>query len=278
MKITNKHNLPEAIYKAVSQNYAPNPNRLSVTDLIGPPLIRRLRIKHWEELEEDASDRLWALLGQSVDYVISKSADNAIVQHKFEIPIDGMTVVGKTDIYWPVPERIEDWKVTSVWSFILGGKKNWEEQLNCYAWGFRREDMRVKALRINAILRDWQKSKMLQDSDYPQIPFVSVDLPLWDFEQQEEYIKQQIEYHTMSKPEECSPEDKWEKPTTYAVMKKGRKSALRVLNSNEAACIWCGDKGLSENKDISIVERLGECTRCKSYCPVRSVCSYNKEK
>ena len=164
-----------------------------------------------------------------------KMLEGAWVQHKFEIPIDGVVVVGKTDIYWPSQERIEDWKVTSCWSFLLGDKKDWERQLNCYAWGFRKKMWPVKKLQINAILRDWQKSKILHDKDYPRIPFVTKEIPLWTREEQEQYIREQLQYHRMSEPAECSPEDKWEKPTTYAVMKKGRKSALRVLPSEEEA-------------------------------------------
>ena len=218
--ITNKHNLPDPIFRAVNREYKPNPDRFSVTDLIGPPLIRQLKLKHWEELTEDASERLWMLLGSAVDKVVSENAEGAIVQQKFEIPVDGVVIVGKPDIYWPSDGYVEDWKVTSVWSFLLGDKKDWERQLNCYAWGIRKDGLDVNILTINAILRDWQKSKMLRDQDYPRIPFVSRDIPLWTFEEQEAYIKQQLEFHQMSEPQECSSEDKWEKPTTFAVMKK----------------------------------------------------------
>ena len=34
---------------------------------------------------------------------------------------------------------------------------------------------------------------------------------------------------------DCSDEDRWKKDDTWRVMKKGRKSALRVLYSNEDA-------------------------------------------
>jgi hypothetical protein len=285
--ITNKHNLPTPIFNAVNREYKPNPERFSVTDLIGPPLIRHLKLKHWEELSEDASDRLWMLLGSAVDYIISKHAEGHImVQAKFEVPIDGIVVVGKPDIFYLGPGEVQDWKVTSVWSFLLGDKKDWERQLNCYAWGiFKSENMLAQQLTINAILRDWQKSKMMQNQDYPRIPFVTKNIPLWPFEEQEAYIKQQLEYHRMSEPKECSSEDKWEKPTTYAVTKKGRKSALRVLDSRSSAGSWCIDNGHATNKDavveltkgIEIVKRPGECVRCLNYCPVRTVCEYAKE-
>lgn len=282
--VTNKFNLPTPIYKAVSKTYQPNPDRFSVTDLIGSALIRKLKLEHWEELTEDASERLWALLGQAVDHVISQNAEGAIVQGKFEIPIEGVEVVGKPDIYYPEAGIIADWKVTSVWSFLLGDKKDWERQLNCYAWGKRKQiieaelDNKITKLTIHAILRDWQKSKMLRDEDYPRIPFISKDIPLWSFEQQDEYVKQQLECHRTCRDPICAPEDKWEKPTTYAVMKKGRKSALRVLDSMDKAKNWKANKQGLEPKgsdNLSIIERPGECTRCLNYCQVRSVCPYS---
>ena len=66
MKITNKHNLDESIYNTLSRVYPPVPNRYSVTDLVNPPLMRYLREKHWNELEQDASDMLWMLLGKAL--------------------------------------------------------------------------------------------------------------------------------------------------------------------------------------------------------------------
>lgn len=284
--ITNRFNLPAPIFNAVNKEYKPNPERFSVTDLIGPPLIRHLKLKHWEELSEDASERPWMLLGSAVDKVISENAEGAVVQHKFEILIDGVVIVGKLDIWYPIAEKIEDWKVTSVWSFLLGDKKDWERQLNCYAWGKRREfieqklDNKISSLFINAILRDWQKSKMLQDRDYPRIPFVSKNIPLWTFEEQEQYIKQQLEYHRMAEPKECSSEEKWERPTKFAVMKKGRKSALRVLDSESEAYAWIEEQETAPHQkkwvsgNISVIERPGECVRCLNYCPVRGVCPY----
>lgn len=287
--ITNNFNLPAPIYKAVSKTYQPNPDRFSVTDLIGSALIRKLKLEHWQELKEDASERLWALLGQAVDHVVSENANGAVVQWKTEIQIDGVVVVGKSDIYYPITAAIEDWKVTSVWSLLLGDKVEWERQLNCYAWAVRYYHLPVKSLRINAILRDWQKSKMLQDKDYPRIPFVSKKIPLWTFEQQDEYIKQQLEYHRTCRDPICTPEDKWEKPTTYAVMKAGRKSALRVLDELAFAKTWCIENnlgvsnlnaqgGIELKSNIEIVERPGECTRCLNYCQVRTVCPHSGAK
>jgi hypothetical protein len=284
MEITNNHNLPEEIYKAVSRAYAPNPDRFSVTDLIGPPMIRQLRIRHWAELQEDASSRLWALLGQGIHAALDGQTD-ATTEKKLEVKTDGITVVGKTDNY--KNEVITDWKVTSVWHHIFSDNKSETAQANCYAWLWRKHGHPVKKLIIYRILRDWQQSKV--GDNYPRIPFAQIAVPLWSFEEQQEYIKQQLEYHQMSNLPECTSEEKWEKPTTYAVMKKSRKSALRVLDELGTAKKWCIDNDLGTfnteaqgainlKAGIDIVERKGECTRCKSYCPVRAVCKFNKER
>ena len=47
MQITNSHNLPEALFNVISKIREPIEGRISVTELIDAPLIRHLRMKHW---------------------------------------------------------------------------------------------------------------------------------------------------------------------------------------------------------------------------------------
>lgn len=275
MKITNHHNLPDAIVKAIGQSYPPKPNRLSVTRLIDSPYLNHLLVKHWDELEEDVSDRLWALLGKSVHYVLEKGADvNSFAEEKLEIIHNGITIVCVTDNYRD--KIVSDYKVTSVWHYVLGDGKDWERQLNCNAWCWRKKGFDVESLKIHAMLRDWQKSKV--GNDYPPIPFVTKIIPPWSFEQQTKYIEERINLHIQKNPPPCTAEERWERPTTWAVMKKGRKSALRVLDAFESAWKWCAENGHTRLDElvanISIQERKGECVRCKSYCPVKNVCEY----
>lgn len=284
MKITNKYNLPEPIYRAVSEVYRPDPKRLSVTSLIGPPLIRQLKIKHWDELEEDASDKLWALLGKAMDNILTQYAPKTwITQLKLEYQIADITVVGILDYLILTEALLGDWKATSVWSYLLGGRIEWEKQLNVYDWLiYANSKIFISKLKVDRLLRDHIASKALQNNDYPKIPFISLKIPQWLRQEQSDYIKERVRLH-LTEPTECTPEEKWEKPTTYAVMKKGRKTALRVLENNQAAAQWCLENGhanainskIQLANNIEIVQRVGECTRCKSYCPVRSVCSYN---
>lgn len=290
MKITNKYNLPEPIYKAVSDVYPPKDGRLSVTRLIDAPLVSFLLKKHWDELEEDASEKLWALLGKSMDNILTKNAPPSwTIQRKIEQPYNGIVIVGRIDYLDTVNAILGDWKATSVWSYIFGGRAEWEKQLNLYDWLLQQKGLRAKKLVAQRLFRDHQSNKAKRDPDYPPIPFMSLDIPQWTPEQQEEYVAERVKLH-QSEPTECTPEEKWEKPTTYAVMKKGRKSALRVLDFWDDAWKWCVENGHIHqepydehmfkdelDKNIEIIERKGECVRCNSYCSVRSVCPYRKE-
>ena len=74
---------------------------------------------------------------------------------------------------------------------------------------------------------------------------------------------------------ECTEKERWAKPDTYAVMKKGRKSALRLLPTEEKAKQFMKDYKVS--KDLSIDFRKGVSTRCEGYCEVSQFCKQYKE-
>jgi len=272
MKITNNFNLPESLVNIIKKDIRePKDGEMHVTELVGSPLIRKLRIKHWNELEEDVSDRLWALLGTSVHYILEKGApEDAFGEEELTAHIGGITIIGKSDLYHN--KGIEDWKVTSVYSFLLGMKPEWEAQQNIYKWLWKENGFPVETLNINAILRDWLKSKILTDSNYPKIPFQSMKVNVWNYHSTIKYILNRIVLHAEKPPPECTPGEKWTRPTTYAVMKVGQKKAKRVLSSNELAEEWLS---YQENlKDLFVEERKGTNVRCESYCSVKNFCPY----
>jgi hypothetical protein len=273
MEITNNYNLPEQIVRAVTFSTRPPQDCvISVTELIGPAWIRYLRRKHWQELSEDASERLWALLGQSVHYVVEQhELDNSIAEERLTAEFDGYTITGQADNYNGDSHSVEDWKVTSVWSFMNGIKSEWEAQLNIYAWLWRKNGFQVVGLNINAILRDWQAGRANGDG-YPEIPFVVVPVSVWPNEKVEAYIRGRLEAHAAPAP--CTPDEKWQNGDVWAVMKEGRKSAVKLHDSEEIANRHAAELGAKH----TVVKRPGECTRCKSYCPVRALCEFNTER
>ena len=62
-------------------------------------------------------------------------------------------------------------------------------------------------------------------------------------------------------------------PDKYAVMRKGRKTALRVLDSQEEAEAYRAEKG-----GDYIEERKGEDKKCIDYCLCCRKCDYWKQK
>lgn len=168
-----------------------------------------------------------------------------------------------------------------VWSYIFG-KREWEEQLNVYAFLARVNGSSVNELSILAFFYDWDENSMLRNPDYPKHPILKIPVVLWDPEKQREFVMERINAHIACEP--CSPEERWRRPSTFAVMKEGRKTALRVLGSYDEAYQWCNENGHiyqdgdfvgQERKGISIVERVGEDRRCQDYCPVRAICPEN---
>lgn len=271
MQVTNNYNLPEQIVKAVTfSTREPQDKTISVTELIGPSWIRKLRREHWAELSEDASDRLWALLGQSVHYIVDKhELTNSISEERLSAEIGGYIITGQADNYNGELKAVEDWKVTSVWSFLNGVKREWEAQLNIYAHLWRLNGFDVERLSINAILRDWQAGRAHGDG-YPAIPFLVLPVEVWPTERIEAYIAGRIAAHAA--PVECTPDEKWQKGDVWAVMKEGRKSAIKLHELESTAIKHIEELGAKH----FVVKRPGECTRCKSYCPVRTFCEFNK--
>ena len=82
MIITNQHNLPEPVFKALTHSdYSRGSSNRSVTQLIDSPRVRILRKEHDDEIFEDASDMLWSVLGTSVHHMFEQhQPDGHIVE------------------------------------------------------------------------------------------------------------------------------------------------------------------------------------------------------
>lgn len=291
MRFTNKHNLPQAMVDIIDNDYdlsKADPKRISITTLINPPIQRLLKVRHWEEIEEDVSDYIWLITGSAYHYILSKIEDNKekskhrLIEEKIEVKVDDITIVGKLDLFDNVLKSVEDYKITSVWSVKFGDHEDWEKQCNCYAWLLRKCGFEVNKLYINAILRDWRKSERLKYDDYPNIPFKRIEVKLWSFEQQQAYVESRVKlYKDQSDlPTEklpiCSDSERWKKEDSYAVYKGTNKTASRVLEDAMKAEDWI----LSNQKKgetYKVVKRPGIDLKCTEYCTVCTFCSYYKE-
>lgn len=276
MKITNRNNLPQPFVDAVTPR-APQDGVIRVTELIGAPLIRRLMLEHWHTLTDDASERVWSVFGQSVHALLEASSDFNLhlIEKEVAMWCNEMNIRGRPDALAIFSTTLIDYKVTSVWSILLGDKVEWERQLNVYAHMLRREGYEVTSLENVCILRDWSRHGQKTNPDYPPQPVVTLRPRVWGDAECATYIAERVAAHQSPTVEPCTAEERWEKPTTYAVMKPGLKRATRVLPSQEAA-----EAFIAENPALAkaeIVKRPGASVRCQDYCPVRTVCSYRAQ-
>ena len=75
MKLTNHFNLPDTFFQAVlNDKYSRGDAQYSATDLIRPPRITILSRRYWDEIEEDVSERIWALLGKAVHAILEATS------------------------------------------------------------------------------------------------------------------------------------------------------------------------------------------------------------
>jgi len=288
MKLTNKHNLPATFVNVIKRpTYSKGKAHLSATELINSPQIVQLKHRHWDDIEVDASEMVWSLFGSAVHGILEHGKDkNHIVEERIHLTHDGWHLSGAIDLQ-EVDEdgiNIKDYKVTGAWA-VRNEKQEWHQQLNIYAWMLEKaKNVEVKSLQIVAIIRDWSSREASLKEDYPQAPIVTIDIPLWSKEEQDIFINDRLHQHAAAYFEsdsggdlpECTPEEMWEKKTTYAVKKDGGVRAKSVHATREEA------EAVLPPKGYLIEVREGERTRCEKFCDVSNFCkqyqAYKAEK
>jgi hypothetical protein len=287
MKITNQYGLPEVLVKAIENDkYDGGHGDISVTKLIAPAYQAKLVRENYAELSEDVSDRIWALQGQSIHHVIERAAETlpgCISEERFYAEVDGKVVSAQIDLLYN--KRLTDFKLTSVYSikdFLENGKEEFDAQVNIQRYLLERNGIEVKVQDICAMARDWRKMEAYRDPKYPP-KAVAKEVNFWSTERIEQYIKDRIKAHYSDNPEPCTKKETWEKPETYALMKTGRKSAVKVEPTLESLKHWAAAKGLydPESGDYStghsVDVRKGSRPRCADYCSVSHICPEYKK-
>ena len=284
MKITNKFNVPETLVALASRDfYSKGKSDYSVTEIISPPRIQRLRRKHYDEIEQDVADMLWMLMGTALHVVAERSeVAGHTNEERLTIGIDDIRLSGAIDLQKDDEDGITifDYKFTSAWA-LMNDKPEWEQQQNIYKYLVERVKQRpVKGLKICALIRDWSRRDAMNKPTYPQAPIQVIDIPMWTYEKTEAYIKERVELHRASKVNQdwdeelspCTDEERWMRETTYAVKKEGRKTAIRVLETEEEAKELLATLPPTAKGFIEI--RKGEAIRCTgNYCGVSQWCS-----
>lgn len=279
MIITNEMGLPESFVNFVSNARHNETGTISATTMLKGEKEIVLTDRHFDEITVDASDMVWATFGSAFHLLMEHQEDDSFKEERFEVPVGKFTVTGKVDRYDLEREILEDWKTASVWKVIYGDFADWKEQGLTYAWLLKQNGLTVKKCRFVALLKDHSKTEAKRKADYPQKPVY-----VYEFEVTDEELAA-VENRIVSKVAKvasayeleddkiapCTAEERWATADKYAVMKDGRKTALKVCDTKEEA-----EKLLSELGGTRIEERKGESKKCADYCPCREFCNFWK--
>lgn len=288
MVLTNKFNLPQPFVDAVSTDeYVRGDADYTTTELVSPPRILSLLRKHQDELIEDASDRVWALSGQSRHIVLERIAglnpERYIVEKRFQATVgDNIKISGKIDLFDRENLTLYDWKETSVWKFIMGDTREWEQQGNINLLLMIMNGYEVKNLSNIAILKDWKarRARVIKRGDYPQCAIHVKPLPMWPPGDAMKFILRRIEDHRAEAdmPRVCTSQERWQRDTQFAVMQKGRKRAIRLFSefAQAEALFKMRTQSADPGQKFYIEERPMEPVRCLDFCPVQQFCDFGK--
>jgi len=238
-RIVNDISAPIPIMKyAESQLYEPQKGVYRVTEIISPPLARTLCLNHWDKIVMRLSSLLPAMEGTAWHSKMELFApESAITKTRYTKQYKDVFITGEPDIYVPDEGWLGDYKLSSVWHWILDN--NWPEQLNIYRWLmngghkcgdlFNPVDLPVKKMSIFASFKDWSERDLQRATrKYPPARYVTVPIDVWPNSQTQGYIDERMTDHLEHPDRECTDKEKW-------------------------------------NKSV----------RCRSWCPAGCVCPYN---
>ena len=278
MKITNEQNLPYGLVKAVSPEPHNAQGCISATTLIQGIKQILLTQRHWDELVDDVSNRIWAVFGTAVHSLLESEGENDFTEIEMKKKVGSIFVTGKIDNYNMAEGIICDYKTTSVYKVKAEEFNDWFQQGMIYSWLLKKNNLPVAKCRFIAMLKDYSLSEASRNSAYPQKPVYVYEFDVTDarLAKIEEFITTKVsEYEKLIKvPDDeipaCTEQERWAKKSVFAVMKKGRKTAVKLFNLKEDAESYLTDLG----KDHFLEYRPGESTRCKSYCLCAKFCNY----
>ena len=281
MIIENKQNLPRAIVDAVVNEKHNEANSYSATTLLKGAKEAILTDRHFDEIKVDASDCIWQIFGTAVHGILQQNADGALHELALSAEVSRSLVTGVIDWYGKEAETVIDYKTASVWKIMVGDFDDWQAQGTIYAWLLWLNGFPCSKVRFVALLKDHSKSKASRDASYPQSP-----VAVYEFEVDSKAIRgvetfvnnrvklfEEAAHLPDDEIEPCSAAERWADAGKYAVMKNGRKSAVRVFDSKDEADSFCEKQGAGHY----VQKREAVSRKCEGYCAARDFCNYYKQ-
>lgn len=284
--ITNELNLPQPFVEAASRDHRYKPKRYSVTSMLKGTREAILQRRHADEITTDVADCVWMIFGSAVHSILESATETDTQLKENYITADmpnGYTLSGIFDLYDDETGTVTDYKTGTVWKVIYDEWDDYRQQTLMYCWMLREMGFNAKRGQIVVMLKDHSKSKAKHDKSYPQRPVIvkEWDFTADDFAEVERFLIDkfaEIERAEQMPDDElplCDSYQRWAKPSKWAVMKKGRKSAVRLYDTEaEARARANSENALAKGEPFYVEQRKGVDGKCTDYCTVREFCNY----
>ena len=293
MKITNKHNLPLVLIDWIENSNKQRQLQVeqgdfTVTQLLSNPKEQYLLSRN-PDIEVDASQFISVLSGEAWHTGIAANSTNrrfngALVEKRFSIKYHGWKITGQPDVI--DGDYLMDYKESTVGRFAKGVPQEYENQLNFYHYILSSNGKHPKFMGIWVKYKDFMPSRA-GTNHYPDAAMQYFPVQIWDYDEQDAFIKSRIEAHVgnlnsqldkMDMPQ-CTDEERWYSNEVHAVMKKGGKRSLHNAATHEDAQAWIdGDNTRVKKDQLTIERRPGVYRKCENYCFAKSVCDqYNNQ-
>lgn len=291
MRKTNRYQIHPVVRAAIdNDDYNSGGSDITATGLIRPPRVHALYKRYPDKLVIDYANLMGALRGKMLHKLLEiAKVKNVIRERRLYTTINGWRVSAQFDMLSLDSARLTDWKSMEVWKYQLSKKEEFEQQLNVQAWllayGHDEQGNRacyhVEEIEAVAWLLDWKVKNYLKDPEhYPFTPTPVIPLKLWKLAETEQWMQHRVALHQAAlaaKDEElprCTPEERWEGATVYAVKRQGKKNALKGgLHASESEA----QRFMAEQpnpQECFIEARPATPTRCVGgWCAASSFCS-----
>lgn len=284
MKLSNKGKLPKPYVVFVEKTCNNKHNEkgcYSATTLIAGVKSTVLKDRHFDEIEADVMDFHAAVMGTAFHYIMESCTDESFFkEEKLEYPVSHSKVTGRFDLYDMNEKVVYDWKTCNAIKHKIGDYSEWEKQALVYAWLFSKNNLEVNKVVFVADFKDFSSTQAENGGDYPRYPIqreFEVTITKEKIDEIEKWIIERVkalelaETQSDDEIERCSNEEVWARGEGWAVTKKTRKTALRVLPTEEEARKW-----MQENGGDDIEYRPPVYTRCERYCTACKWCNFYK--
>lgn len=266
----------------------------SVTEIIDPPRLVRLRKRYGSEVIQPLSAVIPSMIGTAVHEYFEKYLKKWIFktgyggytfEEQVETEVCGRKLSGRYDIR--DNRDLIDIKTCKVWKKVFDPDlKEWTQQQNCYAYLIRESrNINIQRLLITAIYKDWQEGQSLRNKDYPNDQVEEYELTKWQHEQTKKFIEDRMMLHIAAEdlPDDklpaCTREERWERfqgghQIEYAIMKNSKSNrAMKLIKTNIEDAFTEAQSMKGITKDSFIEVRYAQRTRCEKWCSVKDYCN-----